>query len=348
MKIAPHANLPKTSALATSILIRSLLGGLVAATACGAVSEAASAPASSKMDAKADSKVESKADPKTDIKTDIKTGTKISLNPDSKVMATNDYANLHMRALDLAISGNTTSALQILHNLETEKLPAGEKDRLTLSIARIKYQQGDLKGALEQYKKINAGTEAWFTALEERAWTHMKLDQPAEALSQLKTLLTPLFKDKVSSEAFFLSGLAHLRICDYPALFKDLDTFKDRFRERVKTWQSSSDDQSAKQLKQVQDSIQKLNVVEAEAIQRLYMDNDALKKMKGKPGKIARGKNELSFPVSDDNNEVWLDEVDNYHVRLNGCPSNIAGSGTSKTPSVSVADTTKPVQATHK
>ncbi|MGE3974580.1 MAG: tetratricopeptide repeat protein [Bdellovibrionales bacterium] len=60
--------------------------------------------------------------------------------------------------------------------------------------------------------------------------------------------------------------------------------------------------------------INKLHILEAEAVQRMHINNKIadrdLKKME-----VAG--DELEFPVSD---EVWVDELDNYHVSTRGCP----------------------------
>jgi tetratricopeptide (TPR) repeat protein len=239
----------------------------------------------------------------------------------SAAHAADDYRALHAKALDLAISGDTKGALQVLQNLKSEKLSENDKDRVELSLGRVLYQIGDFKGAVEEYRKISPGSESWFVALEERAWAYMKMDQPEQALAQLKTLMSPLFKERATSEAYFLTTYAHLRICEFPALFKDLDLFKERFRPKVKEWQASSNAADQAKLKSVQETIQKLNVVEAEAIQRLYMEDETLKTMKGKAPRITKKGDQLSFPIGNDSQEVWLDEVDNYQVHVKGCPS---------------------------
>lgn len=236
-----------------------------------------------------------------------------------------NYESRHVQALDLALTGDVKGSSKILRELADSKLPAGEKDRVLLSLGRVLYQGGDFAGAITAYDKISAGSDAWFSSLEERAWTYMRLDQADEALGQLKTLLSPVFKEKAGPEAYFLSAFAHLRVCDYPKLFKDLDLFKERFREKVKSWEAaqSFDPAAASRLKETRESITKLSLVEAEAIQRLYLDEE-LNKKKNAPPKITKQADELSFPVSENKNgydeEVWLDEVDKVRVRVSGCP----------------------------
>ncbi len=233
-----------------------------------------------------------------------------------------DYKALHTQALSLALAGDTKASLKTLRSLEKEKLPDDERAQVQLSIGRVLYQQGSCKEAVTEYRKVMPGSDAWFNALEERAWSYTQMGQPDDALAQLKTALSPLFKDKASSESYFLSALAHLRICDYPALFRDLKAFKESYRDRVKTWTASQsfDASAARNLKDVKETIQKLNLVEAEAIQRLYMD-DNLKEHMPAPAKITKASDDLSFPIPQgEEKEVWMDEVDNYQVRVSGCP----------------------------
>jgi len=69
-------------------------------------------------------------------------------------------------------------------------------------------------------------------------------------------------------------------------------------------------------LKEIKENLQKLHIIEAEVIQRIHLAN--------KPGKnkqkYARSSDELVFPYDDSNDELWMDELDNYKSLSNGCP----------------------------
>ena len=224
----------------------------------------------------------------------------------------------HVRAIDRALAGDTRGALAILGPLTEAKISADEKDRVYLSLGRIYYQAGDDNASIEFYDKVRKGSATWLEALEEKAWAQMRKGEPEKSLATLKTVLTPIFKDRVPSEPFFLASLGQLRVCDYPALFKTLDLFKDRFRGKIKGWESSIAYVDKARLKEARDTIQKINLVEAEAIQRLYMDESG-KRLPGRVAKIERGSNELNFPeVSGE--EVWMDEIDSYRVKVKDCP----------------------------
>lgn len=242
------------------------------------------------------------------------------LSQGSLAQAGGSVRDRHVQAIDLALAGDVKSAARILRGLNEEKMSVDEKDHVRLSLGRVLYQAHDYNGALKAYEGISAGGDAWFSAIEERAWTHMQMDQPEEALAQLKTITSPIFKNRTNPEPYFLTALAQLRVCAYPAMYKTIGLFKERFLARAKEWQAmeSMDPQAHANLKILSETIQKLNIVEAEAIQRLYIDED-LKKSQPSPPNIEKGDGQLSFPVVD-NDEIWLDEVDNFKVRVSGCP----------------------------
>jgi hypothetical protein len=66
--------------------------------------------------------------------------------------------------------------------------------------------------------------------------------------------------------------------------------------------------------------LQKLNLIEVEAIERMHADlqNDKNKYSHGEFAKTTS--DDLVFP---DEGDLWIDELDNYQVRVNSCPQNI-------------------------
>ncbi len=226
----------------------------------------------------------------------------------------------HAQALDRAFAGDTKNAITILNKLaDDSKVSVEEKDRVYLSIGRINYQDGYDEAALEAYNKVRRGSASWLESLEERAWVEIRSGNPEKAIATLKTVLSPLFKDKIQSEPYFTMSLAQLRVCDYPSLFKTLDSFKKNFRGKVQEWEGSTTPENRVRLTEASETVQKLNLVEAEAIQHLYL-NESGKKLGGSVPRIEKGRDQMSFPDVD-GDEVWLDEVDNYRVRVKGCPT---------------------------
>lgn len=242
--------------------------------------------------------------------------------PESQSETKSRSKNQHIFALDLAIKGDVKGSLSVLKSVAATSMDADELDRVMLTMGRVKYQAGDLQGAIDAYQKVRRGGPSWLEALEERAHAQMRLGRTQEALGTLKTVLTPLFKDRILSEPYFLAALAQLRVCDYKSVFKTIELFKTRFRDRVKEWDLAKSSEIAQsRLRETRETIQKLNLVEAEAIQHLYIDENG-KRQSGTPPKIGRERDQLTFPMDPemDSKEVWLDEVDDYRVTVKGCP----------------------------
>lgn len=227
----------------------------------------------------------------------------------------------HRRAVDQALSGKTKLAIENLETLLKKDMDPGERDRVNISLGRVYYQAKKYPEALQAYSRVRTGYPSWFESLEEKAWTYMQMGKPDEALASLKTVMSPIFKDRDHSEPYFLTALAQLRVCDYPAIFKTISIFKDRFRDRVKTWESSKTSTHKKYLTEVHETIQKLNLVEAEAIQWVYVADENSSPRYA--GRISKSGDKLSFPHTEDG-EVWLDEIDNFRVSVRGCPTGMS------------------------
>jgi len=233
------------------------------------------------------------------------------------------FQQKYLLALDKALKNDTQASLLILNALLQLPISPEQRDRVNLSIGRVQYQAGDNAAALVAYRAVRRGSPSWLESLEEIASADMRLGHPQEALATLKTLLTPLFQDRIASEPYYLVALAELRVCDYRSVFRTLELFKARFRPKVKAWElAKSDPLERAKLRETSDTIQKLNLVEAEAIQRLYIDESG-KKLGGSVPRIQRESDQISFPADGDSEskEVWLDEVDSYKVAIKGCPT---------------------------
>ena len=241
------------------------------------------------------------------------------------------YSVRHSAAIELLLAGDKAAGTRALRELANDESASQvERDQVRLSLGRALYGNGDYTGAIEEYQKIARGSDSWFLALEERGWANLKIDRPEDSLSPLKTLMMPIFSERVASEPYFLMALTHLRVCDYTSVFKTIELFKQRFRSRIAEWESAQDsDPSAKErLAEVSETIQKMSLVEAEAIQRVYMPEE-IKGHTGPERKFVRSRDEISFPRGPrDDKEAWLDEVDKVQVSVKGCPkSGAVGSG---------------------
>ena len=225
----------------------------------------------------------------------------------------------HAAAIDLALAGKSKEALAALESLlEEPSMSSADKDLVHLTMGRTLYGSGEPARAIEHYKKVSRATDAWYSAIEERAWSHLRLDQPEEALAQLKTLLLPVFKNKVGAEAHYLAALTQLRVCNYKQVFATIREFKKRFRPLIKDWESAGDAEAREHLLAASETIQKLSLIEAETIQRVYMPGE-VKGHVGAAHAIKRGRNDISFPETE-GDEVWMDEATDFQVSAKGCP----------------------------
>jgi hypothetical protein len=80
---------------------------------------------------------------------------------------------------------------------------------------------------------------------------------------------------------------------------------------------------------EIKDTTQKLNILEAEVIERLHMA-DKNTKNRSTQGDLASSSSEvLTFPVENSGGEMWLDELDSYQARVKGCPQTITSTSSS-------------------
>lgn len=292
------------------------------------------------------------------------------------------------RALKLAAQDKTKPSHKIIDRLLTKKASDIARDRLLMTKGRLLFQDGDVRGSLKYYEQIPTDSDYWLEALEERGWAHLRLGEHGEALAKLKTIKAPVFDSLVGPEPYFLTGLAHLKVCDYPAIFEAIKEFQAKFRPRLVAIQTLARDGTsaaantvisklrteplnwkavapeAKQLprffhrdtllqkrvaelkagkgdgsavarrlrelarlelKEINDIVQKMHLLEAEVIQRIHMAEKPNTRA-NRDVKMASGET-LEFP---DTGEYWLDELDNYHVKVSGCPTDKTATGGQK------------------
>lgn len=284
------------------------------------------------------------------------------------------------KALKSATKDKTKPAHKIVDKLLANKKTDIPRDRLLMTKGRLLFQDGDVRGSIKTYEQVPSESDHWLESLEERAWAHLRLGEHGQALAQLKTIKAPLFENLVGPEPYFLTGLIHLKICDYPAIFESIKEFQTKFRPRLVAMQSlgksGTNDAAAKviaklrtqplvwktiapeagqlprlfyrdtqfqnrvaemkagrndgkpaarrlqqlanrDLQEISNILQKMHLLEAEVIQRIHLAEKPNKRA-NRDVKIAKGEEVLEFR---DTGEYWLDELDNYHVNVNGCPT---------------------------
>ena len=130
---------------------------------------------------------------------------------------------------DSALAGKALAVL-----MKAPNNPVGE-DLMTMTAARLLYQNGFLDGAEKYYQKVSKSSDYWFDAQEELGWTYIRKGEPQNTIAVTKTLVNPAFVAQVGPEPLFLRSLAQLKVCDYPEVVATLNTFRNRFKERAKS-----------------------------------------------------------------------------------------------------------------
>lgn len=120
-------------------------------------------------------------------------------------------------------------------------------------------------------------------------------------------------------------------IANLPKLFYRDSKLQDAFKASVKP---GSSDRFAnivtarmkalaqRDVKETEAILRKLHLVEVESVSRMYSEMHLADNKKMSPA-IERNANTLVFP--DDNDDVWMDELDSYRVNAKGCPAGAKG-----------------------
>ncbi len=151
----------------------------------------------------------------------------------TEVLQAQEQRDQWNRLLLAAANDRPQSSLRDLNRLRRSSQKIFDADLLNLTEARILFQMNRLNETPSLYRSIPKSSDLWLEAREELAWTYLRLDQPEKALAEMKSLVTVFFRHALGPEPFVLLNLAHLSVCDYPAIFRASTEFKRRFGPRV-------------------------------------------------------------------------------------------------------------------
>jgi len=133
----------------------------------------------------------------------------------------------------LALSGDSVTAAKLLHNLMNTKENPVQPDLVSLTAARMLYENGYMDAAIKYYKQITTKSDFWLEAQEEMAWAFVRKGEPQNTLAITQGLVIPQFKNIVGPETVFLRTLAQLKVCDYPGVLKTLAMFRERYKPKT-------------------------------------------------------------------------------------------------------------------
>lgn len=143
-------------------------------------------------------------------------------------------------------AGTAGKALALL--MKAPNNPVSE-DLMTMTAARLLFQNGFLDAAIKYYQRIGKKSDYWFDAQEEMAWSFIRKGEPQNSIAITKTLVAPNFAAEVGPETFFLRSLSQLKVCDYPSVVETLNSFRNRFKPRVATLKELTERADTEQVK---------------------------------------------------------------------------------------------------
>jgi tetratricopeptide (TPR) repeat protein len=135
--------------------------------------------------------------------------------------------------LNLALTGDAGIAGKALANLMKKPNNPVSQDLMTMTAARLLFQNGYLDAAISYYQRIPKNSDFWIDAQEETGWAYIRKGEPQNTIALTKTLMNPGFTSLVSPEVVFLRSLGQLKVCDYPETIATLKTFRERFKPRT-------------------------------------------------------------------------------------------------------------------
>lgn len=226
-------------------------------------------------------------------------------------------------AYRLSDEGKNTAALKLLKTLDGKKKKSISENEINLLRGRLNFNNGKHAEALEAYEKIKRNSEQWIFSVEERGWSKVYVGKTNEAIADSHTLMSPLFNDVVSPEAYYFSAYVAHQVCDFTRVFSIIESFKKIAATKIVSieseMQTKREPKKQWTLKHYADVISQLHLIEGDVIQRLYMDSS----LKGKRSDIGKefkaGNYDLQFPYEE--NDVWIDEIDKLKVNAKNCPT---------------------------
>lgn len=130
-------------------------------------------------------------------------------------------------------------------------------DSETMEKARGLFARGEFKKAAELYTTVPASSDFWLEALEERAWSEVRINEYEKALADLQSITSTVWSSQVGPESYMLSTFVSLKICNYKDVVKKIETFKKRMLPRVDSLQATLDKPLTESFWKLSDSIKK-------------------------------------------------------------------------------------------
>jgi len=161
--------------------------------------------------------------------------------------------------------GDLDSSLKALKLLRESGQTAIGQDMINMTQGRVLYQKKDLAAALNFYQQVPKSSSLWLEAVEERAWTHLRMEDYDKAFGVVNTAISPVFAPLAGPETFFLANLMAYRVCDYPRVFSNSEIFKKRHKMRLNEIQELAQKGSSAKMNQIFDRFEQSGVSQESA-----------------------------------------------------------------------------------
>ncbi len=171
-------------------------------------------------------------------------------------------------------------ALELVNELlaghESQELILDEviEKRLHLVRARLLYEAGKLKEAIDEYSKLRGTIDAQEgEILVERAWAHFRNGDYHDAMGLLYAIAAPSSRELFLPDQYVLRGLIYQRFCHFRAAKASVRDFRDRYGDAVMALKRGDAPEevpvvaaAAKVLPEVEPSSRVLDAVQAEKV----------------------------------------------------------------------------------
>ncbi|MBE8162705.1 MAG: tetratricopeptide repeat protein [Bdellovibrionaceae bacterium] len=141
------------------------------------------------------------------------------------------FLSRYFLANSLVEQGKFTQALRVFKKIVQASKPYTKMHTAALlGQARIYYQLKRWKRALKLYYNIPRDSEFWVEALQESAWTELRLNKLNMALRHFQTIHSSYYKRNYIPESLILRAVVYLKLCRYEEVKKILSIYNQEYK----------------------------------------------------------------------------------------------------------------------
>lgn len=100
-----------------------------------------------------------------------------------------------------------------------------------LTLARIQFQLGEYKGALDNFRQVHKSHPEWPQAMTEQSWAQILSTDYEGAAGNMFTLHTDFFKNMFAPESYVVRTVGYLNLCQYGDGLRSLRDLNKRYTD---------------------------------------------------------------------------------------------------------------------